>query len=87
MPPYAYPEDSIAVPRMLSRNSPPATSPAPHLADDDHLAAMYICMRSLASGRWLRDDVPPQQLSEEELIAFWADDLESPSGRRPVSSD
>jgi hypothetical protein len=76
MPPYA----------TLSWNGPPARSAEQHQPDDDHLAAMYICMRSLASGRWLRDDVPPQQLSEDELIAFWADDLEPPSGRRAIRS-
>ena len=49
--------------------------------DDRHLAAMYICLWSLKSGRRLRDDVPPEQLSEDELIAFWADDLGPPSVR------
>jgi hypothetical protein len=29
---------------------------------------------SLATGRTLRAGVPPQSLTEEELISFWADD-------------
>jgi hypothetical protein len=52
------------------------------VADDGYLAAMYIRMWSLASGRRLRDDVPPERLSEDELIAFWvgADDQLGLSG-------
>ena len=68
-----------------------AVSPRPRAsaaADDDVLAALLIRMWSLASGRILRSDVPPDQLTEEELIRFWADDMAPPSGRhatlRPV---
>lgn len=59
-----------------------AVSPA---SDDDLLAAMYVRMWSLASGRRLRSDVRPDQLTEEELIAFWADDLSPAYGRHSLS--
>ena len=49
--------------------------------DDDVMAAVLIRMWSLASGRILRSDVRPDQLTEEELIRFWADDMVPPSGR------
>lgn len=48
---------------------------------DDVLAAVLIRMWTLASGRTLRRDVPPSQLSAEELIAFWADDMTPRAGR------
>jgi hypothetical protein len=35
-------------------------------------------MWSLISGRELRRGVRPEQLGEEELIAFWADDFYTP---------
>ncbi|MGE5289358.1 MAG: hypothetical protein ACM3ML_19595 [Micromonosporaceae bacterium] len=43
-------------------------------AEDDLLAFLLIHTWTLTTGRVLRSDVPPSQLSEEELIAFWADD-------------
>lgn len=49
--------------------------------DDILLAALYIRMWALASGRLLPRDVPPSELSEEELISFWADDFGQPGGR------
>ncbi len=48
---------------------------------DEVLAAVLVRMWTLASGRTLPRDVPPDQLSVEELIAFWADDLTRPAGR------
>lgn len=54
--------------------------PAPD-ANDQQLARVLICMWSLASGRRLRLDVGLDQLTEDELIAFWADDFTMPSGR------
>jgi hypothetical protein len=56
---------------------------------DEVLAAVLIRMWSLASGRTLRRDVPADQLSTEELIAFWADDMTPPTGRhaRPGGTD
>jgi len=38
-------------------------------------------MWSLASGRRLRPGVRPDELSAEELIDFWADDLAPAAGR------
>jgi hypothetical protein len=42
--------------------------------DDDSLARVLISTWTLITGRTLRSDVPPRELSEEELIDFWADD-------------
>jgi hypothetical protein len=41
---------------------------------DDLLASLLIRSWIIATGRTLRTDVPPQELSVEELIEFWADD-------------
>ena len=43
-------------------------------ARDDLLAFLLIHTWTLVTGRELRSDVPPTELSEEELIGFWADD-------------
>jgi hypothetical protein len=43
-------------------------------ADDELLARLLITSWTLATGRTLRAGVPPQLLSEDELISFWADD-------------
>ncbi len=51
---------------------------AAHHGDDDLLALLLIKTWTLATGRVLRSDVPPWQLSEDELIAFWADDHIAP---------
>jgi hypothetical protein len=70
--------------RLADRGAALAGSPglrAAARADDDVLAAVLIRMWSLASGRILRSDVRPDQLTEEELIRFWADDMASPPGR------
>lgn len=68
-----------------SRELPAGRQPAPETCldnpDDGLLAAVLIRMWALASGRSLRTDVPPCQLSSEELIAFWADDMSMPTGR------
>ncbi len=48
---------------------------------DEVLAAMYVRMWSLASGRRLPPGTTPGQLSAEELITFWADDLSPVPGR------
>jgi hypothetical protein len=45
-----------------------------HADDDELLARVLITSRSLTTGRTLRAGVPPQWLTEEELISFWADD-------------
>lgn len=43
-------------------------------AEDDLLASLLISTWMLITGRTLRSDVPPGQLTESELIEFWADD-------------
>jgi hypothetical protein len=64
------------------RPSPePRTAIVPDEPGDEFLAAVLVRMWALASGRVLRRDVPPDQLSAEELIDFWADDMTPPSGR------
>jgi hypothetical protein len=87
MPPYADSENNVTLAANLSWNVQPA-GPSEHhsAAADSQLAGMYIRMWSLASGRRLRDDVPPEQLSEEELIVFWADNLGPPSGRHAIGT-
>ena len=50
------------------------SSRAVRLANEDELLArVLITSWSLATGRTLRA-VPPQSLTEDELISFWADD-------------
>jgi hypothetical protein len=56
----------------LSRPITPRNIPSD--GEDAPLARVLITSWSLATGRTLRSDVPPQQLTEDELIAFWADD-------------
>jgi hypothetical protein len=48
---------------------------AVHADEDALLARVLITSWSLATGRMLRAGVPPQSLTEEELISFWADDV------------
>jgi len=59
----------------------PVRLPAGQAADDDLLAAMFVRMWSLASGRRLRPGVSPEQLSADELADFWADDFSQVCGR------
>ena len=44
-----------------------------HANEDELLARVLITSWSLATARTLRG-VPPQSLTEDELISFWADD-------------
>lgn len=65
---------------MLSESQPrSADFPADFTAVpdyyDDLLATLLIRSWMIATGRTLRDDVPPQELSAAELIDFWADDF------------
>jgi hypothetical protein len=48
---------------------------------DEQLARILVLMWSLASGRRLPSAVRPDELSPEELIEFWADDLRPATGR------
>lgn len=66
-----------------------ATSPDPYAsrqirAEDDLLAYLLVNTWRLRTGRVLRSDVPPAQLSVEELIDFWVDDhvARGDAGRR-----
>lgn len=45
----------------------------PPLSHDEFVARLLIDIWTLATGRTLRD-VPPHELTAEELIDFWADD-------------
>ncbi len=77
-----YPEmagvgDSVSTRGALSLSLSrymPCPRPSWQSTDEDLLACILIHTWALATGRVLRSDVPPAQLSEEELIAFWADD-------------
>lgn len=44
-------------------------------AEEALLALTLITTWALATGRTLRSDVPPGQLTEAELMEFWADPL------------
>jgi len=78
---------SSASPASTGEASVPSQdrSPAPWSAaqptDDDTLAAIYIRMWSLATGRRLEPSVRPEDLTASELIDFWADDLSPAPGR------
>ncbi len=58
-------------------------------ADDELLARLLITSWMLTTGRALPAGVPPQLLSKEELISFWADDQITHAGpaapARPAS--
>jgi hypothetical protein len=49
-------------------------------SEDEILARLLIINWALATGRTLRADVPPQLLTEEELITFWADEPTAAGG-------
>lgn len=53
----------------------------PYIAvtDDDLVARLLVDTWTLTTGRVLRSDVPPQDLTEQELIEFWADDHFEPA--------
>lgn len=44
------------------------------VSNEDLVASLLISTWSLATGRQLRSDAPPGELTESELIDFWADD-------------
>ena len=60
--------DSGAKPRSIT-----LSLAVQHANHDELLARVLVTSWSLATGRTLRG-VPPQSLSEDELINFWADD-------------
>jgi hypothetical protein len=57
-----------------------ALPPGSQAADDNTLAAMYLRMWTLATGRRLQPGVRPEQLSAAELVEFW-DDVSPAPGR------
>ena len=76
-PSMAAEEDSLSTHSALSLSLSryvPYPRPSWQSTEEDLLACILIHTWALATGRVLRSDVPPGQLSEEELIAFWADD-------------
>jgi len=55
----------------------------PPLSHDEFVARLLVDIWTLATGRTLRD-VPPHELTAEELIDFWSDDhLDAASGSLP----
>ena len=44
------------------------------LSDDELVARLLIHTWTLTTGKTLRCDVPPQELTEEELIDFWSEE-------------
>jgi hypothetical protein len=52
-------------------------APDPQRSNDELIAFTLIRTWALVTGRSLRRDVPVDQLSEDELIDFWADPLTS----------
>jgi len=46
----------------------------PPLSHDEFVARLLVDIWTLATGRTLRCDVPPHELTAEELIDFWSDD-------------
>lgn len=57
-----------------------AARPGSQTADDEILAAKYVCMRSIATGRKLRPGVRLAQLDVAGLVEFW-DSIPSVTGR------
>jgi hypothetical protein len=52
--------------------------------NDDLVAFLLISTWALATGRRLRSDVPPGELTERELIDFWSDDHLWPAARGTI---
>jgi hypothetical protein len=50
------------------------TMPFTLLSDDELIARLLIDIWTLTTGKTLPCDVPPDELTEEELIDFWSDD-------------
>jgi hypothetical protein len=75
------PSPATADPPAADMPAPGRSSLAGDDGDDEFMAGLLIRMWALASGRTLRSDIRPEQLSGEELIRFWADDLTPPPGR------
>src|SRR6266508_1076071 len=68
----------------LSFVRPARTPGCWHNGEDAALASILIHTWTLATGRVLRSEVPPDELSQDELIAFWADDHIRDQGQEPL---
>ena len=82
--------DAIRAGRLVPFPDEDSTSPVSHrqpdnpegdhtmpfilLSDDELIARLLIHTWTLTTGKTLRGDVPPPELTEEELIDFWSDD-------------
>jgi len=64
----------------------PTDQATQHADDDELLARLLIISQTLASGRTLPAGVPPQKLTAEELISFWADDQITASPAAPADT-
>lgn len=86
MPPFLM---NFAVPRSPGRADEDSTDPVSTLSqtiwnatimpftllsDDELIAQLLIHTWTLTTGKTLRGDVPPHELTEAELIDFWSDD-------------
>lgn len=74
---FRHPALCGEVDQMISQ--PVASAPADE--DDITLAAMYLRMWSLATGRRLQPGRRLEDLTEDELVGFWAEDVSPVSGR------
>jgi hypothetical protein len=72
-----------AITQLGGPDNPEQRPVMPHvpLSDDELVAQLLIHTWTLTTGKMLRSDVPPQELTEQELINFWADDHFEPAGR------
>ena len=69
-------EDTTSPASALSQTIRNAIHTMPFVlpSDDELIARLLIHTWTLTTGKTLRGDVPPHELSDEELIDFWSDD-------------
>jgi len=72
---------------VLAQQHPCPNPRSMALAEDDTLAAMYLRMWFLATGRRLQPDLRLEHLTEDELIDFWAEDPSPAPGGRHAARD
>ena len=73
----AFPDEDPANPVSCRQPDNPGRDqimPFILLSDDELIAQLLIHTWTLTTGKILRSDVPPHELTEEELIDFWSDD-------------
>lgn len=87
--PVTYPSP-LLLPSTGEDDDDPLTYCVPMPDDDDLLALVLITTWTARTGRLLPIGVPPAELTEQQLIDFWADDQlpthyeTAPSSRRPT---